>query len=133
MTETSPRLGSSSCCRTGSGRRDANTSPGSSNTGSRFTVANAAPVTRFVAPGPIEVVHASVASRFFMRAKPTAVNHRLLVTCLVVRQQVGVLVERLPDSGDVAVPEDPEAPFEEPLLDSVPLDVLRGEEPDERL
>jgi hypothetical protein len=31
------------------------------------------------------------------------------------------------------VPEDSEAPFEEPLLDSVPLDVLRGEEPDECL
>ena len=61
------------------------------------------------------------------------VNHRLLVACLVVRQQIGVLVQRLADSGDVAVPEDPEAPFEEPLLDSVPLDVLRGEEPDERL
>ncbi len=60
-------------------------------------------------------------------------NHRLLVPCLVVRQQIGVLVERLPDSGDVAVPKDPEAPFEEPLLDAVPLDVLRGEEPDERL
>jgi hypothetical protein len=61
------------------------------------------------------------------------VNHRLLVASLVVRQQIGVLVQRLPDSCDVAVPEDPEAPFEEPLLDSVPLDVLRGEESDKSL
>jgi hypothetical protein len=38
-------------------------SPASSSTGSRFVVAVAAPVTRFVAPGPIDAVQASVASR----------------------------------------------------------------------
>ena len=43
--------------------RVAKTSPGSRSTGSRFTVASAAPVTRFVAPGPIEVVQAIAASR----------------------------------------------------------------------
>jgi TPP-dependent trihydroxycyclohexane-1,2-dione (THcHDO) dehydratase len=43
-------------------------SPGSSSTGSRFTVASAAPVTMFVVPGPIDVVHANVLSRFFCRA-----------------------------------------------------------------
>jgi hypothetical protein len=68
FTDASPAHGSSSCCSTGSGRRDANTSPGRSSTGRRFTVASAAPVTMFVAPGPIDVVHARVPNRFFMRA-----------------------------------------------------------------
>ena len=67
------------------------------------------------------------------RETDRGMHHRLLVACLVVRQQIGVLVQRLADPGDVAVPEDSEAPFEETLLDSVALDVLRGEEPDERL
>jgi hypothetical protein len=68
LTETSPRPGTSSCCRTGSGRRDAKTSPGSSRTGRRFTVASAAPVTMFVAPGPIELVHTNAPNRFSCRA-----------------------------------------------------------------
>ena len=72
FTLTSPRHGTSSCCSTGSGRRDANTSPGSSNTGSRLMVAAAAPVTMLVAPGPIEVVQARVASRLRIRANPAA-------------------------------------------------------------
>ena len=40
--------------------REAKTSPGRSSTGSRFTVARAAPVIMFVAPGPIELVQAKV-------------------------------------------------------------------------
>ena len=68
FTETSPRDGTSSCWRTGSGRRDANTSPGRRSTGSRLIVASAAPVTMFVAPGPIEDVHANVARRSRIRA-----------------------------------------------------------------
>ena len=47
-------------------------SPGSSSTGSRLIVASAAPVTMFVAPGPIDVVHANVPSRLRWRAKPAA-------------------------------------------------------------
>jgi hypothetical protein len=43
-------------------------SPGSSRTGRRLIVASAAPVTMFVAPGPIEVVHAKVDRRLRMRA-----------------------------------------------------------------
>ena len=35
-------------------------------------VARAAPVTMFVAPGPTEVVHASVDIRFRILAKPAA-------------------------------------------------------------
>ena len=38
-------------------------SPGSSSTGRRFTCASAAAVTRFVAPGPIEVVTAIMRRR----------------------------------------------------------------------
>ena len=42
-------------------------------------------------------------------------------------------MQRLTDPRHVAVAEDPEAPAEEGLLDAVPLDDLRGQEPDERL
>ena len=38
----------------------------------RFAVASAAPVTMFVAPGPIEVVTAMTWSRFLARAKAVA-------------------------------------------------------------
>ena len=48
-------------------------SPGSSSTGSRLIVASAAPVTMLVAPGPIDVVQASVDSRLRIRANPAAV------------------------------------------------------------
>ena len=73
LTLASPRDGVSSCCRTGSGLRDAKTSPGRSRTGTRFTVAAAAPVTMLVAPGPIDVVHASAARRLRILANPAAV------------------------------------------------------------
>ncbi len=68
LTETSSDVGSSSSCRTGLATRVAKMSPGSSSTGSRLMVASAAPVTMFVAPGPIDDVHASVDRRSFMRA-----------------------------------------------------------------
>jgi hypothetical protein len=58
----------SSSCSTGLATRVANTSPGSSSTGSRLTVASAAPVSMFVAPGPIEEVQARVDSRLVIRA-----------------------------------------------------------------
>jgi hypothetical protein len=61
------------------------------------------------------------------------VHHPLLVPGLVEGEEVGALVERLADPGDVAVSEDPEAPAEEPVLDPVALDELLREEPDERL
>ncbi len=60
-------------------------------------------------------------------------HHPLLAARLVVGQQLGALVERLADSGDVAVAEDAEAAAEEPLLDPVALNVLGREEPDQRL
>ena len=68
LTETSPADGTSSCCSTGSEPWPANTSPGSSSTGSRLTVATAAPVIMFVAPGPIELVQTSAPRRFRIRA-----------------------------------------------------------------
>ena len=88
----------------------------------------------FVAPGPIDararerpepVAHARVAGR--------GVHHPLLAARLVVGQELRALVQRLADPGHVAVPEDPEAAAEEPVLDAVALDVLRREEADERL
>ena len=60
------------------------------------------------------------------------VHHRLLVPNERVGHRVPVdasqLQQRLADTGDVAVPEDAEAAGNEPLLDSVPLAVLAGEE-----
>jgi hypothetical protein len=68
LTETSGERGSSSSWSTGEATRVAKMSPGSSSTGTRLIVASAAPVTMFVAPGPIDVVHASVESRLRARA-----------------------------------------------------------------
>ena len=75
------------------------------------------------------------------RAEPVAlarvaggdVDHRLLVARRVVGQQVVVLLQRLAEAGDVAVAEDAEAAGEEALAPPVALDVLGGEEADERL
>jgi hypothetical protein len=73
LTVRLPSCGVSSCCKTGSGPREAKTSPGNSSTGSRFMVDRAAPVIMLVAPGPIEEVHAKAERRFFILAKPAAV------------------------------------------------------------
>ena len=73
LTDVSWEPGDSSCCNTGAGRRVAKMSPGRRSTGSRLIVAPAAPVTMFVAPGPIDVVQANVRSRSCMRAKAAAV------------------------------------------------------------
>ena len=131
------RAGCSSCCSTGLATRVAKRSPGSSRTGRRLTVASAAPVTMFVAPGPIEVVQASVERRSLCRAYAAAVcTMRLLVARQVVGQPgpgaLG-LEQRLADAGDVAVPEDPEAAGDEALLRAVALGVLVGQEAHERL
>ncbi len=68
LTLTSMLSGYSSCCKTGSGRREAKMSPGRSSTGRRLIVAMAAPVIMFVAPGPIDEVQANVCKRFFILA-----------------------------------------------------------------
>jgi hypothetical protein len=73
FTDTSRDEADSSCWSTGSGSRVAKISPGSSKTGSRLIVAAAAPVTMLVAPGPIELVHASVRSRLLTFANAAAV------------------------------------------------------------
>ncbi len=59
-------------------------------------------------------------------------DHRLLVASLVVAE-VGVLLERLADAGDVAVAEDAEAAGEEGLLHAVALGILLLQERDQRL
>jgi hypothetical protein len=64
LTEESQERLDSTCCRTGPVRRLAKMSLGRQSTGSRLTVAVAAPVTMFVAPGPIEVLQARAPSRF---------------------------------------------------------------------
>src|SRR4029450_2640422 len=74
---------------------------------------------------PEPVLHARVAR--------CRVHHRLLIARLVVGQKLRALIERLADSGDVAVTEDPEAAPEELVLEAVPFDVLGGQEADERL
>ena len=108
-------------------------SPGSSSTGMRLMVASAAPVTMFVAPGPIDVVQANVCSRFFMLGiGHRRMHHRLFVAALVVAE-LGRLMQRLADSGHVAVPEDAQAAGEERLLDAVPLDGLVSQEVNQRL
>jgi hypothetical protein len=61
------------------------------------------------------------------------VDHRLLVAGLVVDKVARVLLERLPYARDVSVAEDAEAPGEKALLDTVTLDVLTGQKPDQRL
>ena len=61
------------------------------------------------------------------------VHHRLLVARHVIRKQVGPLEQGLTYTGDVPVSEDPPHAREEPVLDAVALDVLRGEESHERL
>ena len=63
FTDTSWLCADSSCCSTGAGRRPAKMSPGRSSTGTRLIVAAAAPVIMFVAPGPIDEVHAKVRRR----------------------------------------------------------------------
>ena len=57
----------------------------------------------------------------------------LLVARLVIPHPVGVLLERLADTGDVSMPEDAEHAGEERALAAVALDVLRGEEEHQRL
>ena len=64
LAEESQEKLDSSCCRTAPVRRLAKMSLGR-HTGSRLTVAVAAPVIMLVAPGPIEVVQAIAPRRFF--------------------------------------------------------------------
>ena len=73
LTVRSASTGCSSCCSTGPCLRLANVSLGRSSTGRRLIVAVAAPVSMFVAPGPIEAVQASVESRRDALATPRAV------------------------------------------------------------
>ncbi len=111
----------------------------------RFVVARAAPVTMFVAPGPME-------RRDGHDLQPVAGTGvgggRVHGALLVAGQEVGQVPEpaagparllglrleqRLADPGDVAVAEDPEHAGDEAAFHAVPLGVLVGEEPHEGL
>ena len=67
------------------------------------------------------------------RVADGGMHHPLFVPPLVIGEEVAVLVQRLPDAGDVAVPEDAEAAGEEPLPRAVSLRPLVDEELDDRL
>ena len=63
----------------------------------------------FIAPGPTDPAHASVAVRKRgLGVAERGVHHRLLVLALVVGQLVAELLECLAEADDVAVAEDPE-------------------------
>ena len=83
----------------------------------RQIVAVAAPVTMFVAPGPIDVVQAIVAVRRIARAKPV---EACTIDCSLrgwwYGRSCAVLDQRLAQPGHVAVPEDAPDALDEPLL-----------------
>jgi len=56
-------------------------------------------------------------------------NHRLLIAEQVVRQP-WILLQRLPNPGDISMPEDSQATREEATLLAVSLDILTIEERD---
>src|SRR5580693_4567928 len=103
LADTVPSAKLSTCCSTGSGRREANTSPGSSSTGRRSTCATAAAVIMLVAPGPIDVVQA------------------------IMRRQC------LADAGDIAVAEDCPHAAEQRYRVSVAFGALRRQIAHQRL
>ena len=101
-------------------------------------VANAAPVSMLVEPGPMLAVTAHACSRSFCLAYAAArVHHRLLVAAQHISQSwfgaclLGLelgLQQRLAHPCHVAVPEDAEAAREELAALAVAFDVLVGQE-----
>jgi hypothetical protein len=61
------------------------------------------------------------------------VHHRLLVAALVVSQPILHLMERLANSGDIAMAEDAEHTGEKRLAQAITLAVLDAQKPHERL
>ena len=88
--------------------RLAKISPGRSSTGSRFTVAVAAPVIMLVAPGPIEEVQAKVPNRFLALAKAVA----------------ACTIQGLAKAGHIAVPENTDNSIDQTMLNAIPRNVL---------
>ena len=60
-------------------------------------------------------------------------NHPLLVARRMERQQIAILVKRLPHAGHIAPAEDPVAACDQPLAPAVVLGLLHGEKTDESL
>ena len=109
-------------------------SPGSSSTGSRFTVASAAPVTRFIAPGPMEAVTARRGPPPGVLGVPDGgVHQSLLVAALDERHHLGELVQRLAQPGHVAMTEDAQGGRDQPASLAIGDRVLPGQVGDHRL
>ncbi len=116
------------CCKTGSGRRLAKTSPGSRRTGSRLTCASAAAVTIFVAPGPMEVVQAIIWRRFFGFGKGDGrVRHGLFVMGAVCWQDLPRLIQSFAEARHIAVTEYPPDAREQRMSAPSISGFLRGE------
>ena len=76
----------------------------------------------------MEVATARVAQRLVCLAKPAAIcTRRLLVATLHEGHHVGILLERLPDAGHIAMTEYPQSRRDEPPAHAVGLGVLVGE------
>src|SRR3979411_2071143 len=85
FTEMSCDAEDSSCCNTGETFLLAKISPGNNSTGRWLMLASAAPVTMFVAPGPIEVVQAKERSRKLVLLKAAA--ERTIALAFTPKQQ----------------------------------------------
>jgi hypothetical protein len=86
-----------------------------------------------VAPGPMELVQASVRRRLAIFEAGRRVHHCLLVAREVAGEAVLRLEQGLSDAGDVPVAEDAEDTAEERLFDAVEAGELLGQELDDRL
>ena len=65
----------------------------------------AAPLIMFVAPGPMDEVQAECReSTVSLRKAESGVYHGLFVSGLAIRQVFAIFVQRLTETGDVAVP-----------------------------
>ena len=78
--------GCSTCCSTGSGRREWKVSPAMKSTGSRFAIAIPAAVTMLVAPGPTDDVAIMICWRRLALANPAAARP---MPCSFWPRQVG--------------------------------------------
>ena len=96
-------------------------------------MASAAPVTMFIAPGPMDAVTARVARRRECLAKPIAAWTRACSLRPWMNGIVSRLVKRLPEAGDVAVTEDAQGGGDQPAAFAVGDGVLPGQVGHDRL
>ena len=87
----------------------------------------------FVAPGPIDVVHASVRMRkLAFRKRRSGMHHRLFIAAKVIAQPT-ILLQRLPDTGDIAMPKNSETSRNEAKFFSIARGILVLQKSDDRL